>query len=80
MRSGAGQCAFPLAAPAIGLLSLTTARESATGEYGPIQALPPLYFLFPRVSLSSAHPRVAHQNAYTSAQASGGQLTVRRRS
>jgi len=40
-----GRCAFPLAALAIGLLSLTTARESATGQYGLIQALPPLYFV-----------------------------------
>ena len=40
-----GRCALPLAALAIGLLSLTTARESATGDYGLIQALPPLYFV-----------------------------------
>jgi hypothetical protein len=39
------RCAFPLAALAIGLLSLTTARESAVGEYGLIQALLPLYFV-----------------------------------
>jgi hypothetical protein len=39
------RCALPLAALAIGLLSLTTARESATGQYGLIQALPPLYFV-----------------------------------
>jgi transposase-like protein len=39
-----GYCALPLAALAVGLLSLTTARESATGQYGLIQALPPLYF------------------------------------
>ena len=37
--------AFPLTALAIGLLSLTTARESAIGQYGLIQALPPLYFV-----------------------------------
>jgi hypothetical protein len=36
---------LPLAALAIGLLSLTTARESAIGQYGLIQALPPWYFL-----------------------------------
>jgi hypothetical protein len=40
-----GRCAVPLAALAIGLLSLTTARESAIGQYGLIQALPPLYFV-----------------------------------
>jgi transposase-like protein len=40
-----GRCALPLAALAIGLLSLTTARESAIGQYGLIQALPPLYFV-----------------------------------
>ena len=40
-----GRCALPLAALAIGLLSLTTARESAVGDYGLIQALPPLYFV-----------------------------------
>jgi transposase-like protein len=39
-----GYCALALAALAVGLLSLTTARESATGQYGLIQALPPLYF------------------------------------
>ncbi len=39
------RCALPLAALAIGLLSLTTARESAIGQYGLIQALPPLYFV-----------------------------------
>jgi transposase-like protein len=39
------RCALPLAALAIGLLSLTTARESAVGQYGLIQALPPLYFV-----------------------------------
>jgi transposase-like protein len=39
------RCAVPLAALAIGLLSLTTARESAIGQYGLIQALPPLYFV-----------------------------------
>jgi hypothetical protein len=38
-------CALPLAALALGLLSLSTARESATGQYGLIQALPPLYFV-----------------------------------
>lgn len=37
--------ALPLTALAIGLLSLTTAHESAIGQYGLIQALPPLYFL-----------------------------------
>ncbi len=37
--------ALPLAALAIGVLSLHTARESAIGQYGLIQALPPLYFL-----------------------------------
>lgn len=40
-----GRCAVPLAALAIGLVSLTTARESAIGQYGLIQALPPLYFV-----------------------------------
>jgi hypothetical protein len=39
------RCALPLAALAVGLLSLTTARESAIGQYGLIQALPPLYFV-----------------------------------
>lgn len=39
------RCAPLLAALAIGLLSLTTARESAIGQYGLIQALPPLYFV-----------------------------------
>jgi hypothetical protein len=39
------RCALPLAALAVGLLSLTTARESATGQYGLIQSLPPLYFV-----------------------------------
>ena len=39
------RCALPLAALAIGLLSLTTVRESAIGQYGLIQALPPLYFV-----------------------------------
>jgi len=39
------RCALPLAALGIGLLSLTTARESAIGQYGLIQALPPLYFV-----------------------------------
>lgn len=39
------RCALPLAGLAIGLLSLTTARESAIGQYGLIQALPPLYFV-----------------------------------
>ena len=33
------------AALALGWLSLTTARESAIGQYGLIHALPPLYFL-----------------------------------
>jgi hypothetical protein len=37
--------ALPLAALAIGLWSLTTARQSAIGQYGLIQALPPFYFL-----------------------------------
>ncbi len=40
-----GRCAVPLTALAIGLVSLTTARESAIGQYGLIQALPPLYFV-----------------------------------
>jgi hypothetical protein len=38
-------CALPLAALALGLLSLTKAHESGTGQYGLIQALPPLYFV-----------------------------------
>jgi hypothetical protein len=37
--------AFPLATLLLGILSLTTAHESAIGQYGLIQALPPLYFL-----------------------------------
>jgi hypothetical protein len=39
------RCVLPLAALAIGLLSLTSARESAIGQYGLVQALPPLYFV-----------------------------------
>jgi hypothetical protein len=39
------RCALPLAALAIGFLALSTAQESATGQYGLIQALPPLYFV-----------------------------------
>lgn len=35
--------ALPLAALAIGWMSLTSARESDIGQYGLIQALPPLY-------------------------------------
>lgn len=37
--------ALPLAALVLGMWSLTTAHESAIGQYGLIQALPPLYFL-----------------------------------
>jgi hypothetical protein len=37
--------ALPLAALALGMWSLTTAHESAIGQYGLIQALPPLYFI-----------------------------------
>jgi hypothetical protein len=37
--------ALPLAALALGVASLTTARESAIGSYGLVQALPPLYFV-----------------------------------
>jgi len=37
--------ALPLAALVMGIWSLTTAHESSIGQYGLIQALPPLYFL-----------------------------------
>jgi hypothetical protein len=37
--------ALPLAALSIGIWSLSTAHESAIGQYGLIQALPPLYFV-----------------------------------
>src|SRR5262249_11698694 len=45
LLSTLARCAIPLAALAIGLLSLTTARESAIGQYGLIQALPRVYFV-----------------------------------
>ena len=39
------RCMLPVVALALGWLSLTTAKESAIGQYGLIQALPPLYFI-----------------------------------
>jgi len=43
------RCVLPLTALAIGLLILTTALESAIGQYGLIQALQPLYFVSPGI-------------------------------